>query len=170
MFRRARRSLAAAAGALLLLGSAPARGGELRDIELSDGTHLRGEIVSAANGSFHVRSESLGEVDIPEERVRSIASVDKSAAPHVDAAGGAAQTSPSAAAESMQHSLAANPKAMERVLALQDDPNVRAILADPALMQAIQSNDLETLGRDPRIRALLESPTVQELGHGATVP
>jgi hypothetical protein len=151
----------------VLLVGRPARGGAPRDIELSDGTHLHGEIVSAANGSFHIRSESMGEVEIPEGRVRSITPVETGTPPHLDA-GGSAQAASSAAAESVQRSLGANPAAMDRVLSLQDDPNVRAILADPALMQAIQSNDLETLGRDPRIRALLENPTVQEVGRGAT--
>ena len=63
----------------------------------------------------------------------------------------------------MQGALLADPASREQVLSLQDDPQVRAILEDPATMRAVQSGDLGALLADPKLRTLLDHPTVRSL-------
>lgn len=67
------------------------------------------------------------------------------------------------AVSNMQGALLADPASREQVLSLQDDPQMQAILNDPATMRAIQSGDLGALMNDPKLRALLENPTVRGL-------
>jgi len=67
------------------------------------------------------------------------------------------------AVASMQSALLADPASREQLLSLQDDPQVRAILEDPATMRAVQSGDLGALLNDPKLRALLDNPTVRGL-------
>jgi len=67
------------------------------------------------------------------------------------------------AIDNMQNSLLSDPKSRDQVLSLGDDPQVQAILNDPATMRAIQSGNLDALMNDPKLRALLENPTVREL-------
>jgi hypothetical protein len=47
---------------------------------------------------------------------------------------------------------------------MRDDPLVQSILSDDRLMQAIHSGNLGELINDPKIRALMSHPTVQDLG------
>jgi hypothetical protein len=63
----------------------------------------------------------------------------------------------------MQGALLADPTSRQQVLSLQDDPQVKAILDDPATMRAVQSGDLGALMNDPKLRALLDNPTVRGL-------
>lgn len=67
------------------------------------------------------------------------------------------------AVSNMQNSLLADPASRDQVLSLQDDAQVQAILNDPATMRAIESGDLGALMNDPKLRALLENPTVRGL-------
>jgi len=79
-------------------------------------------------------------------------------------AGGASLTGGSDnAVANMQGALLADPASREQVLSLQDDPQVRAILEDPATMHAVQSGDLGALLNDPKLRELLDNPTVRAL-------
>lgn len=67
------------------------------------------------------------------------------------------------AIDNMQNSLLSDPKSRDQVLSLGDDPQVQAILSDPATMRAIESGNLDALMNDPKLRALLENPTVRDL-------
>ena len=67
------------------------------------------------------------------------------------------------AVSNMQGALLADPQSREQVLSLQDDAQVKAILNDPATMRAIEAGDLGALMNDPKLRALLENPTVRGL-------
>jgi ubiquinone biosynthesis protein Coq4 len=49
------------------------------------------------------------------------------------------------------------------IAALQNDPEVRDILNDPAFLQAIASRDVDKLSKDPRFFKLLEKPQMQEI-------
>ena len=67
------------------------------------------------------------------------------------------------AVANMQGALLSDEQSRQQVLSLQDDPQVKAILDDPATMQAVQSGDLNALMNDPKLRALLDNPTVRSL-------
>jgi hypothetical protein len=67
------------------------------------------------------------------------------------------------AVENMQGALLADPASRDQVLSLGDDPQVKAILDDPATMRAVHAGDLGVLMNDPKIRALLQNPTVRGL-------
>jgi hypothetical protein len=67
------------------------------------------------------------------------------------------------AVSNMQGALLADPASRDQVLSLGDDPQVQAILNDPATIRAIESGDLGVLMNDPKLRALLENPTVRAL-------
>jgi hypothetical protein len=80
-----------------------------------------------------------------------------------DAGGASLAGGSNNAVANMQGALLADPASREQVLSLQDDPQVKAILDDPATMRAIQSGDLGILMNDPKLRALLDNPTVRGL-------
>ena len=105
------------------------------------------------HGVYRLRSETLGEIEIPKHRVKAIRS------PGIQTAG---PQTPSV--HDLQEALRQDPQAMNKILSLQDDPLMQSILSDESLMQAIEAGDLGTLLNNPKIRALMGHPTVQDLG------
>ena len=83
--------------------------------------------------------------------------------PAQDAGGASLAGGANNAVANMQGALLADPTSRQQVLSLQDDPQVKAILDDPATMRAVQSGDLGALMNDPKLRALLDNPTVRGL-------
>jgi hypothetical protein len=148
-----------------------AHGGALREIELADGSVVRAEVVSMNNGIYRLRSETLGEIEVPESRVRAIRSPGAQAArPQISPEPEASEYSPATAApapapsgDDLQQALTNDPAAMEKILSLQNDPLMQSILSDESTMEAVQAGDLGTLLNDPKIRALMNHPTVREL-------
>jgi hypothetical protein len=152
-----------------------ASGNTAWDIELVDGSTVRAEIVSMSNGIYRLHSDVLGEFEVPESQVKVMRAPDAGAVrpqpqtPAVTAeqsmsGGGAQRSVPSA--NDLQQALMRDPAAMSKIQALQNDPLVQSILNDEHTMQAIHAGDLGTLLSDPKIRALMNHPTVQEFSRG----
>lgn len=146
--------------ALSLIAAVAAEAGQLQDIELSDGSVVRAEVVSMDNGIYVLRSESLGRIEMPAAKISSISS------------GKAAQQSNAVSPTTVQidgirKSIINDPEAMNKIQSLQGDPVVQNILNDADTMRAISAGDLGTLMNDPKIKALMQHSTVQELTQGA---
>lgn len=91
-------------------------------------------------------------------------SVSRAALARAQDAGGASLAGGSGnAVANMQGALMSDEQSRQQVLSLQDDPQVKAVLDDPATMRAVQSGDLNALMNDPKMRALLANPTVRSL-------
>lgn len=146
--------------AISLLGSAAVQAGPLQDIELSDGSVVRAEVVSMDNGRYVLRSETLGRIEMPAANIRSIASGKAPAQ--------ASTVSPNTVQiDGIRKSIINDPEAMNKIQSLQGDPVVQNILNDADTMRAISAGDLGTLMNDPKIKALMQHSTVQELTQGA---
>jgi hypothetical protein len=57
----------------------------------------------------------------------------------------------------------ADPEIISMVMSLQQDPEVQAILTDPAIMQAIAARDVESLRNNPKIRQLEGNATIRKI-------
>jgi len=129
-------------------------------IEFSDGSRVRAEVISLDEGVYTLRSEMLGEMRIPADRIKSISTQElagTAAAPGLPT---------QAQINSMRESLLQNPNTLAKIQSLQNDPLVKEILGDEAAMRAINSGDLETLINDPRFKALMEHSAVREITQG----
>ncbi len=146
--------------------------GAVREVELSDGSVLQAEVVGMRHGVYQLRSSTLGEFEVPESQVVAIRTPHSEPAPApasewVEWDGYVAspqsqQTLPAAGA--LQQALTQDPAALNKILSLQNDPLVQSILSDESTMQAVESGDLGALLNDPKIKALMNHPTVQDLG------
>ncbi len=150
------------AAALILIlplfqpGSAQA--GESR-VELTDGSVIAGELMAIEGGRYRIRSAALGEVTIPESRIRSLQPLAGSSA---STATSAAPTHTAEIAD-IQKRLALDPGLMEQITTLQNDPEIQSSLSDPELSGMILSGDIERLRADPRFQRLMSHPSIQAI-------
>ena len=153
----------------LLVMTNPAGAGEIREIRLTDGSKIYGEVIGVSDGHFSVRTETLGTLRIPESRVsvirkRGASSATPSAPP--TPAGPSTPATPSALGPQLAgiaQMLMGDESVMEAIRALEDDPAVRKVLDDPKAMSAVQSGDIGTLMTNPDFMKLLTHPKIQQI-------
>jgi len=133
---------------------------ESKLILLEDGTEIVGELVSLANGTYTIRTQSLGTIRVSERQVSKITSVNSNRSNPVRSA-----TSSLAGnqVQSIQQRLMGNGDTMRKIMALQTSPEVKAILSDPEIMSAIQNFDLESLRNNPKIQKLMNNGEVKSI-------
>jgi hypothetical protein len=151
------------AGLLFLLGvlCGSVFAGEVREIELNDGSVICGEIVSFSNGVYTLKSGSLGTIRINESEIRLIhfKSHDTTKVDPV----GPSRSASSTDVEALQELMMGDERIMNKILSLQNDPGFQEILQDPAIMNAINSGDINTLLSKPKFMKLLNNPTLREI-------
>jgi hypothetical protein len=137
------------AGVLLVLALtvrvAPA--GELREVELNDGSVITGEVLSLSSGVYTVRSETLGTMRIEETKIRAVRS--RRPAP--------------AQAGALTDRMMGDKEIMALIQGLQDDPDFKKMLEDPAMMDAAKNNDYAALMANPEFMKLLGKPAVRSI-------
>ena len=120
---------------------------------------------------YRLRSDTLGTITVPEDQVKAIRSPGETIVrPQITpepipstSSSPLATPTPTPSANDLQQVLSQDPAAMNKILSLQNDPLMQQILSDENTMRAVQAGDLGTLLNDPKVRALLNHPTVREL-------
>ncbi len=140
-----------------MLFAAGAGAGELKVIELKDGSTITGELLSLSGGVYTIKSDSLGVIKLEESKVRAIRSQSpaSSAAPGSGASG--------ADIRSLQDKMMSDKEVMSMIQSLQDDAEFKKLLEDPETMKAVQSGDVATLMANPQFMKLLNNPTVKDI-------
>lgn len=148
----------------LVLFSSSAFANQACKIELVDGGVILGELVSHEEGTYKVRSKSLGMLTVKESEIRVI---------HFESHHGEsaikkkAMNSPEQGVppeiESLQESMMNDQDVMSRIMTLQEDPKMQELLKDPEFMKAVYSGDIQTLMANPKFMELLNNPEIQEI-------
>lgn len=132
--------------------------GEMREIELKDGSVITGEVMSLSNGVYTIKSESLGAVNIEEAKIRAIRS--KSSPGNASHAQGGGQAGE---AKSLQEKMMSDQEIMGLIQSLQNDPDFKKAMEDPEVMKAVQAGDVAALSANPKFMKLLNNATVREI-------
>ena len=140
--------------ALLLMSGAHAAA-----LKLRDGTVVRGTIVKLEDGVYHVDSTTLGQIKVRQADVETVQYGRSQAGENANA---------SAQIRQIQLDLASDGSIMSMITALQDNPQLKEILADPELMRAVNSGDLATLMASEKFMALLSQPDIKAITRKAT--
>ncbi len=138
----------------LVLLIATAAAGEIREIELRDGSVITGEVLSLSNGIYTIKSDSLGTIKLEETKIRAM----RSKAPAVSAAPGTGSE-----VTAIQEKMMSNKEVMAMIESLKDDPEFKKLLQDPGVMKAVQAGDVAALTSNPQFMKLLNNPTVQDI-------
>ena len=136
-------------------------------IELNDGSRIEGEIQSIENGVYTINSPSIGTVHVAQSNIaRIVYGGDVSNAPNAASSSNKSPARDDSAARDMQQvqkNLAQDPATMQSIMSLQSDPQIQAVLNDPAIMKAIQDGDYTSLLANPKIKALESDEHLKQL-------
>ena len=143
-------------GLLLFFGSLAgyASAGEVREIQLNDGSVIYGEILSLRNDVLTLKTETLGVVTLDASKIRTIRMK-----PETETADDQFQE--------LRQSMMSDPEILNMIFSLQNDPEIQAILKDPELMKSLSSGDIGALISNPAIIKLLNNPKIQDIGKKA---
>ena len=148
------------------LGCQAALAGPSR-VELKDGSVLTGDLVGYSGGIYTLRSPTLGEVRLEESKVLSVRPGAPGDPAGADASGGLGglQVPPDLAGQvqATQQRLISDPAVFGMIMALQNDPAIRAVLSDPAFLSLITSGNLEAIQGNPRFQELLQHPGLRAI-------
>ncbi len=140
---------------------------ENRRITLQDGTEIVGELLALKNGSYTIRSKTLGTLTVSERQVASISSLGHGKSSQKSPVQSAATALQGGQMESIQQSLLNDSTMVQRIMQLQSNPDIQAVLSDPEVMAAIQSLDFDTLTNHPKIKKLMANREIQAISKGA---
>ena len=142
--------------------SSASHAGVVNQIKLVDGSVIQAEIISFSNGVYKLRSESLGTISVEEKRVQSILP-NKSQISGTPAQLETADPLVGQKVQGLQQKLTSDPKTMEMLLDLGNDPSMIGVLNDKDLMRAIQQGNLSTVIKNPKIQKLMKSKAVGDV-------
>jgi ribosomal protein S1 len=134
------------------------RAGEVRAIELTDGSIVTGEVVSLSNGKYTVHSGSLGSVQIEESKILAIRPVAASAVANSGTVHDMAVD-----VKTLQDRMMNDQEVMSRIQSLQNDPEFMKIIEDPEIMKAVNAGDISALMANPRFLRLMNNSTVRDI-------
>ena len=136
--------------------------GVVSQIKLLDGSVIQAEIISFSNGVYKLRSKSLGTISVAEDHVQSIRP-NKSQISGTPAQLETADPPVGQKVQGLQQKLTSDPKTMEMLLDLGNDPSMIGVLNDKDLMRAIQQGNLSTVIKNPKIQKLMKSKAVGDV-------
>jgi len=133
-------------------------------IELKDGSRIQGEILGIDNGVYTVRSPSIGTVHVAQSNIaRIVYDGDASNSATSSGKSSARDDTLTRNIQQLQTQLTQDPATMQSIMSLQSDPQIQAILNDPAIVKAIQDGDYMSLLGNAKIQALESDERLQQL-------
>jgi hypothetical protein len=141
---------------VLLLFAQNAAAGGIQVIELTDSSAISGEVVSLANGIYTIKSDSLGTVKLEASKIRAI---------RAKSSGTNAVSSQEVKA--LTEKMLSDKEIMVLIQSLQNDPDFKKALEDPAILKAVSDGDISALTSNPQFMKLLNNATVKEIGEKA---
>ena len=138
---------------LTLVAAAVVNAAEIREIELTDGSVITGEVVSLSKGIYTVRSATLGTLRIEGSKIRAIRK--QGSAPLQSNAGDQVN--------SLEDKMLGDSEIMDTIQTLQNDPDFQKVLQDPEIMKALQTGDIAALMRNPQFMKLLNKQAVKDI-------
>lgn len=123
----------------------------LNRFELQDGSVIQGEILSYSKGIYKINSNALGTITLPENKIRAIHPAGNAKSPNAHNI------------DQVQKQMMNDPETVELIQQLQNNPSVQEILQDKELMDAIAQGDLNRVGDDPKIKALMQQKTIGKI-------
>lgn len=135
--------------------------GGIGEVELIDGSVIRGQIISSEGGSYTLKSDTLGTVRIEASKIRAIRF--KPSSTRNEKRQDTMPNSGEAHVQVLQQLLLGDQEILHMILSLVNDPDIQVILEDPSIIEAVNRGDIEALSSNPKFMKLLDNPAIQEI-------
>ena len=129
---------------LFTLTVSDALAGDLKEIQLNDGSLIYCEVISLSDGVYAMKSPVLGSLKIDESNINSITSI-QSTREEIQA---------------LKSEMLSNDELLDIILALRNDPDFQAALEDPKVLEAVNSGDINALLANQNFVKLLNNPRI----------
>ncbi len=134
---------------------------EEASIHLTDGTTLRGEVLSLKGGTYQIQTRSLGTLKIPQNDVRLV-EYGAAASPSLALTPAQAPID-SAQMQGILSKLQNTPSLIGTVQSLAQDPDMQRVLQDPEIQKAIAAGDYASLMANPKMQRLMSNDKIQAI-------
>jgi len=146
-----------------------------KSVVLEDGSRLVGEILSFDTSGCRIQTRNLGIIMIPLEKVVEITPAEADRRPPgtrsiveaemmaLELQRETQQRAQNAQKQIIMDMMTSNPAMAKAVERLQSMPELIEAIADPSILLAIEMGDIDTLMKNPHIRALLDTETLEAL-------
>lgn len=154
---------------ILLLTTTSAKA-ETAAIHLNDGTTVRGEVIGLKDGSYQIRSSSLGTLNIPQSKIKLVefnpatglsSTVTEPTGPTESSAANSG-VNPAALA-SITSRLQNSPEILNNITSLAEDPDIMSIVQDPEIQRLIQAGDYTSLMSNPKMQRLMSNSKIKNI-------
>ena len=140
---------------------APALSSQLNKIELNDGSTIIGEISGLSNGKYTINSQEIGILQIDETKIKQITPANAPKDPGFKQS--QANNLYSEKIETMKNKLMSDPETMGMITSLQNDPQIKDIINDPEIINAVKSGDTTSLMNNAKLIRLQSNPIIQDI-------
>jgi len=148
---------------LMVAISSPAYCGQTSRIQLNDGSVINAEVISFQNGTYTLRTGSLGEFKVDATKVQKIESVNTYAPPASFGPSSGSGANISYEVEKLKTKMAGDPEITSIVTGLVSDPQFQEIAKDPSIVNAANSGDLQSLLSNEKFMGLVNNPKIKEI-------
>ena len=132
-------------------------------VVLGDGTMIKGDVIALQDGVYTIATAAVGTLHVRKQEVRSIDETDKAGAKSGVGVGTDASSPEIDPLDAAKSRIAEDPRLLAMVAALQNDPAVLAVLADPEIAKAIAAGDYVGLMNNPKIIGLMANEKVRAI-------
>ena len=139
--------------------------GDTATIYLNDGSVLAGEIISINNGVYSIQTESMGLININKLKISSINFESRSRKSPSDSerTGGTGNSAIMEEASILSKTIMADEEIMKMIMGLQNNPDFKAVLNDPEIMNTINTGNIEILLSNPKFLELMNNSEVESI-------
>lgn len=147
---------------LILLSGVPAYCGQASRFELTDGSVIKGEVVSYENNVYTVNTANLNEIKIDAANISKIEPLNYTS-PGININPVVQISSPTQLQPAVNSNmLLQNPENMGVIMGLTSSPQLQRIARDPEILEAAQKNDIQALMKNKEFMDIVNSPEIQE--------
>jgi len=147
---------------LLLTLSISAYCQETSQIELTDGSTIKGKIVSLTNGVYTIEAPTLGRIAVASSKIKKIetSGASPSLAPNAVTA---ANPEMKAQINNYTAQIMSNPDILKITTDLANDPQFQEMMKDPQIMRAVYAGDMQTLMSNPKFMNAINNPKINQI-------
>lgn len=153
----------------------PVQAGSYKYITLTDGSVIRGKVLSMINGRYTIMTQHLGKIQLDDTKIASInaqktsvQAVPRQTTRTPQAYQKSNTASPQKAqmkdqVQALQGQILSDPKMMNDIGGLLNNPKLMSIISDQRVMDDLMSYDPARIEANPNIQKLMRDPEMQKL-------